>query len=53
MLFKEIGFQLSDLYFKGQGSFVVGPEWERLVSLGTLSPSVRYLVWTYWVEVSC
>ena len=44
MLFKEESLQHSDS-LREQGSFVVGPEWERLVSLGTLS-QWRHLVWT-------
>ena len=44
MLFKEESLQYSDS-LREQGTFVVGPEPERLVRLGTLS-QWRHLVWT-------
>ena len=44
MLFKEESLQYSDS-LREQGTFVVGPEPERLVRLGTLS-QWRLLVWT-------
>jgi len=44
MLFKEESLQYSDS-LREQGTFVVGPEPERLVRLGTLS-QWRFLVWT-------
>ena len=44
MLFKVESLQYSDS-LREQGAFVVGPEWERLVRLGTLSQG-RHLVST-------